>query len=209
MAAAQDLREKPRQIPEHDPAQCRARPGRQRGALRPLLDEGDADHRHNRQKSGDKTDQGKNGVVRRGQIDVIVDDENRLVANDLALHQRGEDRGQHHRYEGRQRVAADNQLEGIKRAGKGRVERGGDRRRRAAADKSSQITSAKMQIAAEPRGNAGAKLCIGGFKPNRCTHTRRQDGQPGEAQAVAQRHVSAMQRVGFNRVDDVARLPSP
>ena len=146
MAAAEHLRKEPGDIAEDQPAERRPRPGRQRCALRPLLDKGDAEHRPDRQQAGGEPDHGEDQVMRGDQIDMAVDDKDRLLAEDLAGDQGREDRRHDHRHQRRQRIAADDQLEGVKRAGERRVERGGDRRSGAAPDKCAQIVAPQMQI---------------------------------------------------------------
>ena len=59
------------------------------------------------------------------------------------------------------------------------------------------------------RGGAGAELGERGFQSDRGADPAGENGQSGQAQAVAQRHAPAMQRVGLDRVDDVARPPAP
>jgi hypothetical protein len=142
-------------------------------------------------------------------IDLRKDHENRLRFEQRARDQGSRHRGGSDRDQRRQRIAADNQLERIEGTGERGVERGRDGRCGTAPDKDPQIVAAQLEQPAERRGGARTQLRKGGFETDRGADPGRQHGQQRQPQTVDQRHAPAMQRVGLDRIDDVARAPPP
>jgi hypothetical protein len=117
------------------------------------------------------------------------------------------DRRHDDRREGRQRIRADHQLEGVERAGERCLERGRDRSGGAAADQQAQIVAPQAEGAPEAGRERGADLGVARLQPDRRADAVGQDGLGRHEQAVAERHASAIQGVGFDRVDGAAVPP--
>src|SRR5271165_335756 len=125
-----------------------------------------------------------------------------------ALHDGGaDDRRDHHRGEGGDRVGADHQLVRIEGARQRRVERACDGGRRAAAHHQAHVAASQPEHAPEPAAHAAADLRVGRFQPDRragaVRHHRLQHDDP----AVAHRHAPAVQRVRLDRVDRALGAP--
>ncbi len=95
---------------------------------------------------------------------------------EIVRHQVTVQRGDADRGEPGRGVAADDQLEGVERAGKRRAEGAGDRRGGAAADQEPQVVPSEMEHAADPGGHAAAELGVAGFEADRCADAARPDG---------------------------------
>ena len=80
----------------------------------------------------------------------MPDDKDRGRATEAANDQRAGQRCDADRRQGLQRIAADDQLEGVERAGERRIERGRDGAGRAASDKSADIVTPQLDRSAEP-----------------------------------------------------------
>ena len=135
-------------------------------------------------------------------------DEDRVRADQPAHDEHRGQRGDADRRQGLQGVAADDQLEGIKGAGQRRVEGRRDGPGGAAPDQGAHVVAAQPDAAPEPRGQRRAKLGIGRFEPDRCAKPAGEDRHPNKAEAVAERHPPAEQRVRLDRVDHLARAPA-
>jgi hypothetical protein len=78
----------------------------------------------------------------------------------------------------------------------------------AAADQRAQIAAPEAEILAEPRGDARAELRVGRLEPDRGAEAGRDQGEDRQIGAVGERHLAAEQRVGLDRIDDLARAPA-
>ena len=103
------------------------------------------------------------------------------------------------------RVAADDQLESIERPGQGAVESRRDRRRRAAADQQAQILPPQADVLADFRSEARPDLGVGRLQASASAKADGDDRQQCKVDAVAQGHAAAIERVGLDRVDNLAR----
>jgi hypothetical protein len=144
-----------------------------------------------------------------GNVDFVPDDKDRGRADEAPDDQRAGQRCDADRRQGLQRIAADNQLEGIERAGQRRIECSRDRAGRTASDKRADIVTAQLDRSAEPRCKGRAELGVGSLHTDRGSEPAGQQGRGDQAKAVRNRHPATEQGVRLDRVDDLARPPAP
>ena len=106
-----------------------------------------------------------------------------------------------HRRQRRDRIGADDQLEGIERAGQRCAESRRDGPGRAAPDQRPQVAPAHLEGDPQARGQAGGDLRVAGLQPHRGAAAVRDHVLGGEVDAVAQGHPAAVQGVRLDRVD--------
>ena len=104
-------------------------------------------------------------------------------------------------------IGAEDRLERVESAGERRIESGGDRARRAAADQQAHIDAARAKPAAEQRSDHAAHLGIGGLQPDRSAKAVGNQRLQADVEASPRRQSAAMQRIGLDRVGEPAAKP--
>ena len=202
MAGGEGLRRGEGEQADGDAADGRPREAGQAAFLEAALDQSHEAHDADGDEAEQDSEQQIGHIV--GGLDMErAGDRNRMRRHaEAAGRQIAAERRRHHRCDGRDRIDADDQLEPVERAGQRRAEGGGDRRCRAAADDEAQIGAAQAEPHADRRGDAARHLRIAGLEADGGAEAVGDDVLQPDAQAVLQRHASAMQRIGLDRVDD-------
>ena len=118
------------------------------------------------------------------------------------------DAGDRDWYQGADGIAADHQLEGVEDATQGGVEGGGDRRGGPTSDHGAQRGPAQLQAPADRARHRAAELGHAGLEPDRGAKPHGTDGQPGDDQAVLQRHDAAVERIGLDHIEGFVLTPA-
>jgi hypothetical protein len=105
------------------------------------------------------------------------------------------------------RIAADNELETVKGASERRPEGPRNSTGRAATDHDAKVRPPQAERHADARRDAARELGVAGLKPNRRPNPARPHRLDRDDDAAEKRHASAVQRIGFNRIDFPFRAP--
>ena len=139
----------------------------------------------------------------------MPDDEYRVRSDEPTDDECPGQRRDANRGQGLQRIGADNQLEGVEGSGQRGIEGRCDRAGGAATDEGADVVAAKAEPSAEPRRERGPELRLGRLEPYRSAKPAREQCHADQAQAVADRHPTAEQRVRLDRIDNLALAPVP
>ena len=125
----------------------------------------------------------------------------------MLRHQKADQRRDADRRQAGGRIAADDQLETVERAGERRTERAGNAGGGAATDQDAQVAAAQAKGVADARGDAAGDLGVAGFQSDRGADAARPHGLRRDDHAADERHAAAVQRIGFDRIDLALRPP--
>ena len=206
MAGREHLGGDLRQKTKHDAAKRRAQPDRNPGLAHRLLDERHEPHDEDAGAGANDAEEQHERVV------AEIHGRHRDRHHEGGLPQSARDQRAHEGRnrdgrERRDRVKADDQLEGISRGRERCVEGGRDRARGPATDEGAQVIAAQPEELAEARGDARADLGIAGLEPDGGTKAVRDHVLEGDDEAVCERQPSAMERIRLDRVDRDALTP--
>ena len=208
VAGPQHLRGVERHRADHQPADDRANETpADHGVERPF-DQRRHPHRADADRRRDQAEPDQRAIVEerqrrdggRGNVVRRADDR-------LGGERGGERRGEDGNRVG-ERIGADDELERVEGAGQRRAERRRDRASRPAPDQHPEILPAQARSHAQVRGEAGSDLRIARLETDRCAAAVRDHGLRRHEEALAQRHASAAQRVGLDRIDRRRRFPA-
>ena len=170
-----------------------------------VLDECDRPHRHDADQGRPEAKEQEQHIIASAQCHGARHLEQGLcsrngVHREVSAQGRGGDRRQR-----LQRVAADDQLESVERAGERTVEGGGDGRGRSASDQQAQILAPQPERLPGLRGETGARLRIGGLQAGASAKAHGDHRYERQIQAVPHGHAPAIKRVRLDGIDDLVR----
>ena len=122
--------------------------------------------------------------------------------------QKTDQRGDPDRSQAARRIAADDELEGVKGAGERGAEGAGNSTGGAAPDQNAQVAAPQSKGGADARGDAARSLRVAGFQADRGAHAARPDRLRRDDHASDQRHAAAMQRIRLDWIDFPLRPPA-
>ena len=194
-------------VPTTSPPIAGRSAGCTRSASKRLL--ADRDPAHHRD-----ADQGRKQPESARGDEVVRDDAGGLGRDDAELHRRqrpGDEIADQcrdpDRRQARGRVIADDQLESVERAGKGRAKGAGDAGGGPAADQDTQVAAAQAERPADARSEAARQLGVARLEADRCADAARPHGFGRHDEAADQRHATAPQGVRLDRIDLATRAP--
>ena len=139
MAGAEDLRRVERHQAEQGPAGDRPEETRRDGQTERALDQSRRAHRPDAERRRHEAEADQGAVMREAEGRDVGDADHVGRADDRLGGERSDERSGEHRPRDRERIGADDQLEGVEGPGQRRIEGGGDRPARAAADQHAQV----------------------------------------------------------------------